>query len=165
MPRDERPSAHPGTIPRTGIDRTQDPVDDRPSPALGGAVLALSGAGFPLTQLAIRALGRRGATLVGAVTAGLLVRDVYLVATGTPGRLQPGPARLLWAETAVAALATGAGLVLLRDPDVASARQPGWRVPRGELVRRLAVGTLFGLHTMRYRIYLGPGSGRRTADS
>jgi hypothetical protein len=127
----------------------------------GGAIQGLSGAGFPLTQLAIGRLGRRGAVIVAGVTAGLLARDVAMIAMGTPSRLQPGPARLLWAETAVAAAATGASLLLLRDPDAAAARLPGWHVPRRELLRRFAIGTLFGLHTMRFRIYVAPGSGRR----
>jgi hypothetical protein len=128
---------------------------------MGTAIQGLSCAGFPLTQLAMGRLGRRGAVLVAAVTAGMLVRDVALIAVATPHRLQQGPARLLWAETAIAAVATGASLLLLRDPDVAAARLRGWNVPTRELVRRLAIGTLFGLHTMRFRIYLAPGSGRR----
>ena len=132
----------------------------RPNRVLGQMVLGLSGAGFPLTQLAIGRLGRPGAVLVVGVTAGLLARDAALVAMGAPQRLQPGAARLLWAETAVAAAATGAGLLLLRDPAVAAARERGWNVPRRELFRRFAIGTLFGLHTMRFRIYLSPGSGR-----
>ncbi len=130
-------------------------------PALARAVLVLSGMGFPITQVTIARLGRRGAALVAGVTAGLLVRDATLIVTGTPGRLQPGAARLLWAETAVAAAATGAGLLLLRDPEVAAARKRGWDVPTQELFRRFAVGALFGLHTVRFQIYLAPGSGRR----
>jgi hypothetical protein len=139
--------------------------DARPSAPmgrlLGSVILGLGSAGFPLTQLAIARLGRRGAVLAVGVTGGLFVRDAALIATGTPGRLQPAPAALLWAETAVAAAATGAGFLLLRDPGVAAARQRGWSVSRMELFRRFAVGTLFGLHTMRMRIYLAPGSGRR----
>ena len=130
---------------------------------LGKAILGLSGAGFPLTQVAINRLGRPGAVLVAGVTAGLLVRDVALISRGTADRLRPGPARLLWAETATASAATGAGLLLLRDPVVTAARQPGWRVAPEELVRRVAVGLVFGLHTMRFRIYLSPGSGQRDA--
>ena len=128
--------------------------------ALGRVVMGLSGAGFPLTQSAIGRFGRPGAVLVVGVTAGLLARDAALVAMGTPHRLQPGPSRLLWAETAVAVAATGAGLLLLRDPEVAAARDPGWNVPRRELFRRFAIGMLFGLHTLRLRVYLSPGSGR-----
>jgi hypothetical protein len=134
-------------------------------PVLGQAILGLSGAGFPLAQVAIKRFGRRGAVLVAGVSAGLLARDVALIAAGAPDRLTPGPARLLWAETAAAAAATGAGLLLLRDPEVAAARQRGWQAPPMELVRRFAVGTLFGLHTMRFRIYLAPGSGRRNPEA
>ncbi len=134
--------------------------------ALGAAILGLSGAGFPLTQLAIARLGRRGAIVVAGVTAGLFVRDAAMLAAGAPRRLQPGPAGLLWAETAVAAAATAAGLLLLRDPDVAAARMPGWRVGPSELARRLAIGMLFGLHTLRYRIYLARlGAARRASGT
>ncbi len=126
---------------------------------LGRLVMGLSGAGFPLTQSAIARLGRPGAVLVVGVTAGLLARDAALVAMGAPRRLQRGPSRLLWAETAVAVAATGAGLLLLRDPEVAAARDQGWNVPRRELFRRFAIGMLFGLHAWRLRIYLSPGSG------
>ena len=127
----------------------------------GRIVLGLSGAGFPLTQLAIARFKRRGALAVEAVVGGLLVRDIALVAGGTPRRLRPVAASLLWAETAVAALGLAGGAALLADPDVAAARERGWRVPRRELARRIALGTLFGLHTVRYRISLSPGSGRR----
>jgi hypothetical protein len=37
----------------------------------------------------------------------------------------------------------------------------GWHVGSRELIHRAAVGTLFGIHTMRFRIYLAPGSGLR----
>lgn len=129
----------------------------------GQAILGLSGAGFPLTQLAIRRLGRPGALLVIGVTGGLLVRDLAMVAGGAPARLQPGPARMLVAETVVAAAATAAGVVALGDRGLEAARTQGWHLPVTELLRRFLVGTLFGLHTMRFRIFLAPGSGRRDA--
>ncbi len=129
--------------------------------SLGRVILGLSGSGFPLTQAVIRRFGRCGAVVVAGVTGGLLVRDVAMIADGVPKRLAPGPARLLYLEAAAAGAATAAGIALLRDPGVAAARTDGWRVPRQELVRRFAVGALFGLHTMRFRIYLSPGSGRR----
>ncbi|HYO44851.1 MAG TPA: hypothetical protein VES19_16760 [Candidatus Limnocylindrales bacterium] len=132
---------------------------------LGSVVLALSGSGYPLTQLAIARLGRLGACVAAGVTGALLARDVALIATGTPGRLGPVPARLLWAETAAAAAATAAGIALLRDPGVAAARVRGWNVPPAELFRRLALGTLFGLHTVRFRVYLSPGSGGRAEQT
>jgi hypothetical protein len=128
---------------------------------LGSTIMGLSAAGFPLTQLVIGRFGRAGACASVAVAGGLLARDLALVATGTPGRLEPGPARLLWAETAAAAVATGAGLALLRDREVAAARAKGWNVPPAELLRRIAMGMLFGLHTMRFRIYQSAGSGLR----
>ena len=128
---------------------------------LGQFLLALSAAGFPLTQAVIARFGRRGAVGVEAVVLGLLARNAALLATGTPGPPAPVPAALLWAETAAAIAATATGAVLLLDPEVASARDRGWRVSRRELARRLAVGLLFGLHTWRFRIFLEPDSGRR----
>jgi hypothetical protein len=133
----------------------------RPFGRVGLGILALSGAGFPLTQLAIARFGRRGAMFVEALVVGLLLRDIGLIVSGTPSRLRAGPAALLWAEAAAAAAAAMAGALLLRDPEVAAARQAGWAVGRGELFRRVAVGTLFGLHTVRFRTRLSPGAGRR----
>ena len=65
-------------------------------PRLGQLVLVLSGSGFPLTQLAIRRLGRRGALVTESVCVGLAVRDAAMIATGAPARLRRGPALLLW---------------------------------------------------------------------
>jgi hypothetical protein len=82
--------------------------DDGSLGRLGPAILVLSGAGFPLTQVAIARFGRRGALLVQAVVVGLLMRDIVLIASGAPSRLRPGPAVLLWAEAAAAAAAATA---------------------------------------------------------
>jgi hypothetical protein len=131
---------------------------------VGNLILGLGSAGFPLTQLAIARLGRAGAVLAVGITGGLFVRDAALIATGMPGRLQRAPAALLWAETAVAAAATGSGLLLLRDPGVAAARQRGWSVSRMELFRRFAVGALFGLRTMRLRIELASSQAPRDPE-
>jgi hypothetical protein len=134
------------------------------SPRLGRLVLALSGAGFPLTQVAIRRLGRRGAIVTEAVCVGLAVRDAALIAAGVPGRLRRGPALLLWLELAAALVAAALGLPLATgrtDVGHATDARPG----RREAARRAAVGTLFGLHTTRFRIYLQPDHGRRPATS
>ena len=131
-------------------------------PSVGGAVLVVSGMGFPLTQLAIRRFDRRGALAVEAVSVGLLARDAAMIAAGTPRRLRRGPALLLWLEAGAAALAALTGLRLLADGQAlegASAARPS----RVEAVRRAALGTLFGLHTMRFRIYLSPDRGLRPA--
>jgi hypothetical protein len=138
------------------------PDGEAPLGRLGPAILAVSGGGFPLTQLAIARFGRRGALLVQAVIVGLLLRDVGLIASGVPSRLRRD--RALLAETAAAAAAAGAGARLLRDPADAAARRAGWAVPCGELFRRVAVGTMFGLHTVRFRTDLSPGSGLRPFD-
>ena len=125
--------------------------------ALGLPLFALSGLGFPLSQLAIASLGRRGALLVEAVTSALLARDAYLLASGTPARLAPVPKALLYAELAVAAWASALGLRALRSSGAseAASRTPG----AGEVLRRIALGTLFGLHTWRLAIYLGLARG------
>jgi hypothetical protein len=127
---------------------------------IGRVVLMLSGLGFPLTQLAIRPFGRRGALLVEAVSGGLLIRDPAMLAAGTPSRLRRGPTFLLWFEAAVAAAAVLTGLRPLPD---AHARRRAVQPRPGpfEAMRRAAVGTLFGLHTLRFRIYLQPDHGLR----
>lgn len=129
----------------------------------GRLVMVASGMGFPLTQVAVSRMGRRGAILAEGVAVGLLARDAALIAAGTPRRLSTGPARLLYAETAVATAAVVLGLPLLADRDPrARVRSP--RPTRLETMRRVAVGTLFGLHSWRYRIYLSPSRGLRSAE-
>ena len=133
------------------------------SPSVGGAVLALSGMGFPLSQVVIRRFGSRGALAVEAVCGGLLVRDAAMLAGGAPSRLRRGPAALLWLE---AGAALAAALTCLRPVlDADARRRAGAQRPdRSEAVRRAAVGMLFGLHTMRFRIYLRPDHGLRPAE-
>jgi len=127
---------------------------------IGRVVLVLSGLGYPLSQLAIWRFGARGALLVEAVSGGLLVRDAALLATGVHRRLRRGPALLLWGEAMIAAAATVASLPLLLDV-AARERARGRRATRLEMVRRVAVGMLFGVHTLRFQIYLTPGRGLR----
>ena len=140
---------------------TGPPNDGRAlAPGLGRILLALSGIGFPLTQLAIRRFGRGGALLVEGVCGGLLVRDAALIARGTPGRLRTGAAALLWLEAMSALVATILGaLPVVSSAAVGHAKGP-W-VMGSEALRRIAVGALFGLHTYRFQIYLEPGHGRR----
>ena len=135
------------------------------SPIIGRAVLALSGVGFPLTQLVIRRFGRPGAVAVEIVCGGLLLRDAAMIALGTPGRLRRGPAVLLWLEAGCAAAAALSGLRPLINAN-ATHRAAGLNRPdRLEVARRTAIGALFGLHTWRFRIYLQPGSGLKTSES
>jgi hypothetical protein len=123
-------------------------------------VLGLSGLGFPLTQLAVRRLGRPGAAVVEAVSVGLLARDAAMIASGAPRRLRRGPAALLWLEAAAAVIASVLGLPLLVG--VGARRRALEDRPSGaEALRRLALGALFGLHTVRFRIYLQPDRGLR----
>jgi hypothetical protein len=132
-------------------------------PVVGQLVLVVSGLGFPLTQVVIRRLGRPGAVAVVGVAAGLLVRDLALIAMGTPRRLQSGPAAMLYAETAAAAASVVLCLPVVTDPAAhaqALATRPGGR----EGLRRFALGALFGLHTARFRIYLSPDQGRRPVE-
>jgi len=133
------------------------------SPRLGQLVLGLSGAGFPLAQLAIRRLGQRGAIITEGVCIGLAVRDAAMIATGAPARLWRGPAVLLWLELVAAVAAAGLGILLAGDPGAAG-RSADPRPDRVEAARRAAVGTLFGLHTLRFGIYLQPDHGLRPAD-
>lgn len=127
------------------------------------AALVASGLGYPLAQLAIGRGRRRGAVAVEAVAGGLLVRDAALVRLGTPARLEPLPRVLLWLELAAAGAASLLGFAAIARPGDAAARRPCGLL---EVVRRLAVGLLFGLHTWRFWIYLRPGRGlsRTTPD-
>ena len=129
---------------------------------LGHGVLVLSGLGFPLTQWTIQRFGRRGAAITEGVCAALLARDLLMIGSGVPSRLRTGPATLLRLEAASAAGALALGINLAQ---VARANAPERDAPTaGELLRRGAVGTLFGLHTLRFWIYLSPDQGRRTAQ-
>jgi len=126
---------------------------------LGGLVLVLSGLGFPLTQAVIARFGRRGALVAEGVAVGLLVRDAALVRKGLLARLQPLSRLLLWLELGAAALSTLAGLAAVARPSQGvRPTAPGAL----EALRRFAVGLLFGLHTYRFWIYLGPDHGLRT---
>ena len=89
-------------------------------------MLGLSAAGFPLTQLAIRRFGRRGAIVTEGACAGLAVRDAAMIAAGTPAHLRRGPAFLLWLELAAAVAAAGLG-VGLATGDRAVSQAAGWR--------------------------------------
>jgi len=120
-------------------------------------VLVLSGLGFPLSQVAISRQGRRGAVLVEGISTALLARDAYLVSSGTLGRLRPVPAVLLSLEFGAALCASVLGLRTLTSQgiDEATRRRPG----KVEFLRRAALGTLFGLHSSRFAIYLGADRG------
>ncbi len=106
------------------------------------------GAGLPISQLAIRRFGRPGAAGVAAVSAGILAMDLANLATG---RSQGNLRRLVRLEAAAACVATVTGALLLLDPVVEEAVDEGWRVGRPELARRLALGLLFGLLSVRLR--------------
>ena len=129
-------------------------------PRVGRAVLALSAMGFPLTQRVIRRFGLRGALVVEAACGGLLARDAAMIAAGVPRRLRRGAAVLLWLEAAAGAAAVLTGLRPLFD---ATARERAVEAcpDRLETARRAAIGALFTLHTIRFRIYLQPGQGLR----
>jgi len=119
-------------------------------------VLALSACGYPLTQAVIRRGGVRGARAVEAVCIGLMTRDAVMIAGGAPRRLRALPARLLWLEFGAGAAASALGL----RRTVATARK-GSPPDRVEVARRAAVFALFGLHTIRFWIFLRPDQGRR----
>jgi hypothetical protein len=130
------------------------------NPKLGKIVLGLSAAGYPLTDLAIRRLGRRGAVVTEVACCGLAVRDAAMVVAGVPTRLRPGPAILLWMELTAAVAASGLGLQSAIDEESCKRADPG----PAEMARRFAVGALFGLHTVRFWIYLQPDQGRKRSN-
>ncbi|MFI5286982.1 MAG: nitroreductase/quinone reductase family protein [Candidatus Dormibacteria bacterium] len=126
---------------------------------IGKLVLGLSACGYPLTQTVIRRGGIRGARVTEAVCIGLVMRDAAMIAGGAPQRLRPVPARLLWLELSAGVIASTTGLRLLRRAGAvdAAASSPD----RLEVARRAAVMALFGLHTIRFWIFLQPDQGRR----
>jgi|GEM_PF-802990 len=125
-------------------------------------VLGLSACGYPLTQTAIRRGGVRGARVTEAVCVGLVMRDAAMIAAGAPQRLRPVPARLLWLELSAGVIASTTGLRLLRR--AGAVRAVASSPDRMEVARRAAVMALFGLHTIRFWIFLQPGRGRRCQD-
>ncbi len=126
-------------------------------------VLGLSACGYPLTQTAIRRGGVRGARVTEGVCVGLVMRDAAMIAGGAPQRLRPVPARLLWLELSAGVIASATGLRLLRR--AGAVRGAASSPDRLEVARRAAVITLFGLHTIRFWIFLQPGQGRRQSEN
>jgi len=122
-------------------------------------VLGLSAVGYPLTEFAIRRLGRRGAVVTEVACCGLAVRDAAMVFAGVPSRLRRGPAFLLWMELTAAVAASGLGLQSAMDDE--SCKRANAEPGQAEMARRVAVGALFGLHTVRFWIYLRPDQGRK----
>ena len=113
------------------------------------AVTLAIGAGLPLTQFAIRRMGRPAAAGSAVVTVGLLAANLADLAA----RRSDGPLRrIVRVETLVAAVAAVTGAILLLDPDVTEARDEGWRIGRAEMLRRLSLGLLFGLRSARFRL-------------
>ena len=124
----------------------------------GGIVLGLSACGYPLTQLAVRRWGARGAAVAESVCVGLAIRDAAMVAGGVPARLRKVPATLLRLELAAGIAASLAGVRSLLG------MRPGSRAPSpgaSDAVWRAAIAALFALHTIRFGLYLRPGQGRR----
>ena len=123
-------------------------------PTLGTIALGLSACGYPLTQVLIRRWGLAGAAVAEAACTGLALRDGALLASGVTRSLRRAPAVLLGLEFAAALAAAAAGSrPLLRVGQL--------RPDPLEITRRAAVATLFGLHTIRFWIYLQPDQGRR----
>lgn len=102
--------------------------------------------------------------MVQTVCGGLLVRDVVMIAAGMPDRLRRGPAILLWLEAAAGVAAIVTGLRPVLDAAALHRAVGQDRPDLGEYARRAAIGTLFGLHTVRFRIYLQPGSGAELGE-
>jgi len=129
--------------------------------SIGSVLLGLSACGYPLTQLAVRHGGMRGAAVAELACGGLAIRDASMVASGVPDRMEEIPAALLHLEAAVGVLASIAGL----HPLLSARRDGRTASPRARAadnLRRAAVAASFALHTVRFAIYLSPGQGRRT---
>ena len=127
----------------------------------GRVALVASALGHPLSELVLRRGGRTGAVVAEVVCGGLVIRDVALIRSGTPGRLRRLPASLLWLEAAAAAAAAGSiGWTAVRpgQPRGGAARAG---LGTAQAIRGSALGLLFGLHTVRFWIYLQPDQGRR----
>jgi hypothetical protein len=141
---------------------TDDTSDGRSmsASAAAKAVLGLSACGYPLTQAAIRYGGARGAWLTEGACLGLLARDALIVASGAPRRLRRLPALFLWLELAASLGASVSNLRLVAGHTPAPVQH---RTDRLETLRRASVAALFGLHTLRFWIYLQPDQGRRAA--
>ena len=126
---------------------------------LASVVVVAVGAGLPISQLAIRRFGRPGAAGVAAVSAGILAMDLANLGTGRSHgnlrRLVRLEARGGWRGHA------SAGALLLLDPIVKEAVDDGWRVGRPEMLRRLALGLLFGVLSARLRFRAGETRGDR----
>jgi hypothetical protein len=128
------------------------------------ALLAAGGFGPPLTQLAIKHFGRSGAIAGAAACGALLVRDFSLLVSGTTRQLKRGPAGLLVGETVIGAVALGLTIRLVVDEGAMKvAMGDGRSTP--EIVRRIALATVYAIHTARYTIYLRPDRGRRAATT
>jgi hypothetical protein len=132
------------------------------NPRLGKIVLGLSAAGYPLMEFAIRRFGRRGAVVTEVACGGLAVRDAAMIIAAVPTRLRLVPAVLLWMELAAAVAASGLGLQSAIDDEFCECARANPGPP--EIARRFAVAALFGLHTVRFWIYLQPDQGRKLSS-
>ena len=106
------------------------------------------GAGFPISQLVIKRVGWPGAAAVTAASAGILAADLANLAGG---RSEGSIRRVVRLEAVAAGIATVTGALLLLDPGVREARDEGWKVGRAEMFRRMALGLMFGILTVRLR--------------
>jgi hypothetical protein len=89
---------------------------------------------------------------------GLAVRDAAMIMAGVPARLRRGPAVLLWMELTAAVAASGLGLQSVMDDEFC--KRAHAESGAAEMALRVAVGALFGLHTVSC-IYLRPDQGRK----
>jgi len=98
--------------------------------------------------------------VVESVCVALAIRDASMIAAGIPKRLRTIPAALLFLELAAGLVASAAGgsLLLRSSSGQQATSSMGGNAAK---VERAAVATLFALHTVRFRIYLRPGQGRR----
>jgi hypothetical protein len=144
--------------------------------SLDRMLFALAAAGVPIGIVALQRLGRFGGLLLEAAMSALFVRAVAMVGAGTATRLRVISRVLLFAETAVDALATAAGFwawvwrpfvrpVLMKPAGAHTVRrQVSMKREGATWVTPVAIAawmSAMALHTARMAIYISPGRGLR----
>lgn len=133
---------------------TRRPLPARPS-LIEWTLLALSGAGIPLSLLVLYSLGQIGGILVVLASAALCWRTLAMLAAGAASRLQAIPRLLLVGETVLDGLTVAAGVW-------AWVWRPWIHEPGEEWIIPLAIAlwtSILIVHTARMAIYLSPGRG------
>jgi hypothetical protein len=130
------------------------PLTARPS-RIEWILLALGGAGIPLSLLVLYYLGQIGGILVVLASAALCWRALAMLAAGAASRLQAIPRLLLVGETMLDGLTVAVGIW-------AWVWRPWAHEPGEEWIVPLAIAlwtSILVVHTARMAIYLSPSRG------